>query len=262
VSKAKTSFAAVAQSIKSAAASKSGELFEPSNSSSSDDVMSIDEDELATQHNNPASRNSTNASIDISASCTLNNLSKNPNHAITIKTRIPNSRSSKTTSKHQPLLIEGTHAPRPLSSSCIFLKSHFAVEDEQNLAYIPYFGDDDKEDIVSQLVELGGDAEERMRMAEFGAKYKEEERFEIVDKVLTLLAENDPGLFTDLRLLNDIEANGDLQEAMQSDIQTLQSIHASIAELARVRVERVREARHMLWEKQRLPWKPSKIKNK
>ncbi|KAL7470905.1 hypothetical protein ACHAXS_011203 [Conticribra weissflogii] len=241
-SKAKMPSSSVAQSTKLALTLESGNrtiACARSDSSSSDDVMSIDDNEVATL-DNPAVRHTTNANIH-----NINNVSKNSNHAITIKTRIPNYRGSKTISKYQPILIEGTHAPRPLSSSCIFLKSHFAVEDERNLAYIPYFGDDDKEDIVSQLVELGGDAEERMRMAEFGAKYREEERFAIVDKVLKLLAKNDPNLFAELRLLDDIEANEDLTESIQSDIQTLKSIHASIAEFARVRVERVRE-RHIV----------------
>jgi len=45
----------------------------------------------------------------------------------------------------------GTHQPRPASNATVFLKSRLHVEDEENLSFMPYFGDDDKEDVVSDV---------------------------------------------------------------------------------------------------------------
>ena len=183
------------------------------------------------------------------------NTNQDPKYDITISSRGPNSRSINSSSTYQPLLIEGVHPPRPASSSCIYLKSLFFVEDERNLAYIPYFGDDDKEDVVSQLVALGGDAEERTRMAEFGPPYKERETFDTIDGVLKLLAEQDHTLFDNADLLGDIEkaekelAEGVDNEEFLQDMRTLGRIHEAIADLAQVRVERVRERHQACFER-------------
>lgn len=89
----------------------------------------------------------------------------------------------KTVSLGPPLYLEGAHSPRPYSSATIFLKTHFATEDEQNLKYVPYFGDDDKDDVVSDLYNL----EDREKQMEFGAEYRERATNDVLDAVLLLL---------------------------------------------------------------------------
>jgi hypothetical protein len=79
--------------------------------------------------------------------------------------------------------LQGVHSPRPKSSATIFLKTHYATEDEQNLKHVPYFGDDDKDDVVSDLYNL----EDRQKQMEFGAEYRERDTNTILDAVLLLL---------------------------------------------------------------------------
>ena len=81
------------------------------------------------------------------------------------------------------LFLEGCHEPRPSSSATIFLKTHYATEDEQTLKYVPYFGDDDKDDVVSDLYNL----EDREKQMEFGPEYQERDTNDIIDETLALI---------------------------------------------------------------------------
>ena len=76
--------------------------------------------------------------------------------------------------------IEGTHDPLPSSNTTIYLKGHYATEDEQDLSYVPYFGDDDKEDVVSELY----NTERREIMMEVGPEYKERDTNHLIDQTL------------------------------------------------------------------------------
>lgn len=102
--------------------------------------------------------------------------------SFTVKMRASNNRYT-TVSLGPPLYLQGVHSPRPKSSATIFLKTHYATEDEQNLKYVPYFGDDDKDDVVSDLYNL----EDRQKQMEFGAEYRERDTNNILDAVLLLL---------------------------------------------------------------------------
>ncbi|KAI2512558.1 hypothetical protein MHU86_1777 [Fragilaria crotonensis] len=99
----------------------------------------------------------------------------------TVKMRVD--KGHRNVSLGPPLYLEGSHSPRPKSSATIFLKTHYATEDEQNLKYVPYFGDDDKDDVVSDLYNL----EDREKQMEFGPEYRERATNDILDDVLLLL---------------------------------------------------------------------------
>jgi SET domain/CXC domain len=99
------------------------------------------------------------------------------------KVKIRFDKKYRTVSVGPSLYLEGTHSPRPSSSATIFLKTHYATEDEQNLKYVPYFGDDDKDDVVSDLYNL----EDRQKQMEFGAEYLERNTNDILDAVLRLI---------------------------------------------------------------------------
>jgi hypothetical protein len=96
------------------------------------------------------------------------------------------------------------------------------VEDEPGLAYVPYFGDGDNEDIYSELF----DTTERERLYEFGPKYAEEETLGTIDDVLRALARDEPGSYF-------------------GDSCALERMHLVLSELADVDLERVKE-RHSL----------------
>jgi hypothetical protein len=85
-----------------------------------------------------------------------------------------------------PLFLEGTHSPRPSSSATIFLKTHYATEDEKALKYVPYFGDDDKDDLVSDLY----NTEDREKQIQFGPEYRERDTNAVMDETLLLLQQN------------------------------------------------------------------------
>ena len=122
----------------------------------------------------------------------------------------------------RPLPIEGSHPPRPKFSSSVFLRSILVVEDEPGLAYVPYFGDGDNEDIYSELF----DTTERERLYEFGPKYAEEETLGTIDDVLRTLARDEPRSYS-------------------GDSCALERMHLVLSELADVDLERVKE-RHSL----------------
>jgi hypothetical protein len=97
--------------------------------------------------------------------------------------------------------LEGTHDPTPSSTTTIFLKAHYATEDEQDLSYVPYFGDDDKEDVISELY----NTEQREKMMEVGPEYKERDTDHVIDQVLHVI-EQRLGETTSARLQKRIQS--------------------------------------------------------
>ena len=102
---------------------------------------------------------------------------------VSVRFRLP--RGLNWTTKRPAIPFEGVHEPRPTGTSPAFLKTHFATEDEQDLSYVPYFGEDDSEDVVSELY----NTERRERMVEFGPEYKERETNRVIEETLKLADE-------------------------------------------------------------------------
>jgi hypothetical protein len=104
------------------------------------------------------------------------------NPTVTVKLRVPKANKWLATSLSS-IPIEGTRDPTPSSTTTIFLKAHYATEDEQDLSYVPYFGDDDKEDVVSEHF----NTEQREKMMEVGPEYKERATDHVIDQVLHVI---------------------------------------------------------------------------
>eukprot|EP00804_Cyclotella_cryptica_P013819 CCRYP_020890-RB/>CCRYP_020890-RB protein AED:0.06 eAED:0.06 QI:8/0.66/1/1/1/1/4/27/971 len=209
------------------------------------------------QHNNAF-----NAPTKMSSSRPFNLASKDQhkNFAVTIKLHTPGSRTENNSTSYHPLLIEGTHPPRPSSSSVITLKSFFCADDERNLAHIPYFGEDTcNGDIDWDLFDVG----ERMKLYEYGPPYREKETIETIDEVLNLLAEREPTLFyndfpSDLTMASD-ERENDANRKLSTVTQAMKLVHSFLAELSGVKVERVQE-RHIICFGHKTSDKKSKVK--
>lgn len=71
----------------------------------------------------------------------------------------------------------------PRHSATIFMRGNYAAEDETAFRYIPYFGDDDKDESAAGLF----DKDLRERIQEFGAAYQEKQKKETIDNILRLL---------------------------------------------------------------------------
>ena len=178
----------------------------------------------------PCNGNATTNTDDTNtAPFNLTNPTQHPNSETTIQLSYP--RGENRQGIYQPLLIEGAHPPRPTGTSVIFLKSLFSVDDERSLAHVPYFGDDDKEDVVSELF----DVDDRVRRYEYGPPYQEEETDGTIDAVLKLLAERDSEL---LELFYSYSSISDTH-------QKVNEIHALVSKMAGVHVEKVLE-RHLV----------------
>jgi hypothetical protein len=133
-----------------------------------------------------------------------------------------------------PIPLEGAHPPRPHSSATIFLKTHYATEDEQTLKYVPYFGDDDKEDVVSELYNL----EDREKQMEFGSEYQERDTNDIIDETLLVIKR---------RLEErDMVVNGDTAKE-RSQLQT--SLNESLALIMDEYLDRIHERYQLLFVK-------------
>jgi histone-lysine N-methyltransferase EZH2 len=137
-----------------------------------DDNMSASEDELTSDDD------------EVLAAKKASNKSKNKQNQFTVQMRGEKHRLL-TNSIGPPNYLQATYGRLPPSSATIFLKTHYATEDEQNLKYVPYFGDDDKDDVVSDLYNL----EDRQKQMEFGAEYEERTTNDILDEILKLIYE-------------------------------------------------------------------------
>ena len=85
---------------------------------------------------------------------------------------------------NEPAIIEGINinTERPTAKTTVFLKSNYVAEDQENLTFAPYFGDDDDNDAV--LDELF-DTSKRQELLDSGPEHVEEQRNEFIDEVLT-----------------------------------------------------------------------------
>jgi len=87
----------------------------------------------------------------------------------------------------KPILIESMTKARPTSKSTVFLKSNFAVEDEKDLNFVPYFGDDDEDenDVLSEFY----DTTKREELIDCGPEHLGKDRNEYIDQVLDIVAD-------------------------------------------------------------------------
>jgi hypothetical protein len=85
----------------------------------------------------------------------------------------------------QPVMIESMTTKRPTSKSTVFLKSSFVVEDEKDLNFVPYFGDDDQDqnNVLSELF----DTRKREELIDCGPEYMEKDRNEFIDQVFQIV---------------------------------------------------------------------------
>ena len=99
------------------------------------------------------------------------------------KVRLLHSRKWKNHQIIQPAVIECVSSERPTSKSTVFLKSNYTAEDEKNLNFAPYFGDEDEDDHHEVLEELF-DTEKRDGLLDSGPEYMREDRNQFIDDVL------------------------------------------------------------------------------
>ncbi|GMH71146.1 hypothetical protein TrRE_jg12203 [Triparma retinervis] len=66
--------------------------------------------------------------------------------------------------------LHGTLPPLPFHGSTIFITKNYAVDDRPGLSYIPWFGDDDREDLVSDVF----DVRNRQNLIDNGPWYVQE----------------------------------------------------------------------------------------
>lgn len=106
---------------------------------------------------------------------------------VTVTFQNPKGQRWKTTEPAMPL--EGTHDPRPPGTTPAFLKQHYATEDEQALTHVPYFNDDDHEDVVSEHFDVSA----RERALELGPEYRQYETYRIIEETLKEIQEETRG---------------------------------------------------------------------
>ena len=105
--------------------------------------------------------------------------------AVRIRTNPHQVRSTVLQVASPPLSIESARPPLPTSSATIFLRAPFASEDEKVLRYVPYFGEDDEEDVISDAYST----EHRENLMEFGPEYEERDTNDEIDETLRALVE-------------------------------------------------------------------------
>ena len=98
------------------------------------------------------------------------------------KVRLLQSRRWKNHQIIEPITIENVITERPTSKSTVFLKSNYTAEDERDLNFAPYFGDDD-EDETEILQELF-DTQKRDELLDSGPEHVQEDRNSFIDEVL------------------------------------------------------------------------------
>ncbi len=91
-----------------------------------------------------------------------------------------------TQQKIYPSSLENTYRDRPPTKSVVFLKSNYCAEDEKDLKYACYFGEEDNDDEEHEemLKELF-DLRKRTKLLNDGPEYMMKERQEIVDEILS-----------------------------------------------------------------------------
>ena len=89
--------------------------------------------------------------------------------------------SKKETNIKQPVILQSSYKRTnalPSSTAYAFIKTSFPVEDEEELKFLPYFGDNDHEDIVSEVYDMSA----RAKMLMVGAEYRAREIEDIIDE--------------------------------------------------------------------------------
>eukprot|EP00978_Attheya_sp_CCMP212_P007421 scaffold17185_cov56-Attheya_sp.AAC.11 len=148
------------------------------------------------------------------------------------------------------LYLEGCHDPLPPSTSTIFLKTHYSTEDEQNLTYVPYFGDDDKEDVVSDVFDLA----RREKLMEYGTEYRERDTNDTIGETLKILQARLTNDARDLAKQCPSSRSNNINKMTMEQIQTQQKIrdmrlklHGMVADIMNVSVDRINERYNALF---------------
>ena len=163
-------------------------------------------------------------------------MQRDPTKRFTVKMRGGGIKSKTwSVSLPSPIQLQGTHPPRPRSSATIFLKRHYATDDEQTLKYVPYFGDDDKEDVVSELYNL----EDREKQMEFGSEYQERDTNDIIDETITHMKKE----------LEEIDLGLVRGDSTQSRTELQTRLHESLAQTMDVYLDRIHERYQLLFVK-------------
>ena len=102
---------------------------------------------------------------------------------ITVRKRDGLKNSWKASQNIKPIEMEPIHDYLPPSTTTLFLKAHYAAEDNEELQFLPYFGDDDDENVISDYY----DTKQLKKMMKDGPKHKALDTNECVDDVLRLI---------------------------------------------------------------------------
>lgn len=136
----------------------------------------------------------------------------------------PSSFNSHTQTVKPTLYLEGAHPTRPPHSTTVFLRSNYRCEDESNnLLSVPFFGDDDDEDVVSDLYNV----KSRETTLERGPDHHCRRTDEIIDQTLDLiksLFNNSDDVVTNNLTINKEEFTA---EMMQNRLALLMEIKPS-----------------------------------
>ncbi len=109
------------------------------------------------------------------------------NHPYKISFLQVKNKKSLTQQKIYPSNIENTYPDRPPTKSVVFLKSNYCAEDEKDLKFACYFGednDDDDEEHEEMMKELF-DLDKREKLLNDGPEYMMKERQNFVDEILS-----------------------------------------------------------------------------
>lgn len=159
-------------------------------------------------------------------------ITKHIDRGITVKCR--NKKGSQFSQNLTPsLVLEGTHKSRPPHSATVFLRSHFFSEDEQQLTYVPYFGDDDKEDVVSDVFDIY----KREEMIKTGPEYRRKRVDKMIDDVIHLLMSKNEKFKNLLEVNGKDGSNGDKWK----NNTLLSHTYKSLAKLMNVDSDRIHE---------------------
>ena len=119
------------------------------------------------------------------AAHTLPKITRNKDNGKTLKYEKIVRGGKKAVNIHQPVIVQTSirNISLPSSTANTVIKTSFPVEDEEDLKFLPYFGENDHEDIVSELYDMS----KRHKMLMVGAEYREKEISEIIEECRDLL---------------------------------------------------------------------------
>ncbi|GMI35034.1 hypothetical protein TrCOL_g6150 [Triparma columacea] len=99
-----------------------------------------------------------------------------------------NNNNGNTTAKYSNVLITNllcVSPPLPFHTSTIFITKNYSVDDRPTLSYIPWFGDDDREDLVSDVFDVG----ERQRLIDEGPRYVQDREVSLGKRGIRIMME-------------------------------------------------------------------------